>query len=306
MFRFQWNKLIVYYEKTISIFIAENPFTNLYGLARSLLAFGTLTIFIFNDISFLFDKAIIESMSNSSFLFTKLNLFVSLGWDNLIYARILSIIVLITVIVGYFPQVTAILHWYIAFSLQNGGSIIDGGDQINSILTAFIVPIAILDNRKNHWDKPKNNVSDYRKIIAHFMFMLISLQMSFLYFHSAVEKLYGTEHWTNGTALYYIFNDPTFGLSKTFYGLISFVIQNKFVVIMTWSVLILELFISYNLMARRNKRVFAFYIGFLFHFSIAFFFGLISFGFAMTAGLCLFALPYNNFVGKLSLSYFKV
>ncbi len=293
MFQLFLNKYLSFIDRKISVFVSDNPFTNLYGLARSLLALSTLSIFVFNYPEYIFDESTFKLVSNSSGFYSTINLFVIFGWDNLSYAIFAASLVLICVISGYFPKITCLLQWWIAYSLHTAGTILDGGDQINSILTALIVPVVLLDNRKNHWYKSKVEISDYRKIVGHFIFLLISLQMSFLYFHAAVEKIYGTEEWINGTALYYIFNGTFFGLDKPYYNFFGYFVESNFVIVMTWSVLILELYLSYVFMSLRKRKFLAFYLAVIFHFFIAYFFGLISFGLSMTAGLMLYTLPYE-------------
>jgi len=233
---------------------SQNPYTQIYGLARSMLALATLSVFIFNDFDYIFDKESLDIISLSNFLFNKINLFGIIGYDYIIWTKAISICVLIFVIFGYYPQVTGLLHFWITYSFHNSCVLLDGGDQIAVILTFFILPLTLLDKRKNHWFLEKNQ-STTSKLIGHIIFILISLQVSFIYFHTAVEKLYKLSEWKDGTAIYYIFNNNYFGLSNVFLNIIKPVINSNFVLFLTWWVLISHLFLSYLLLLPRKNKI---------------------------------------------------
>jgi len=118
---FQLNKINQWIENKIS----NNPFTFVYGLGRSVIAFGTLTIFVFNNIKLLFNKKSLDVISNSDFIHNKINFFGILGFENLILAKFFSIIVLIAVIIGYFPQITGVLHFWVTYSFNNSSILLD-------------------------------------------------------------------------------------------------------------------------------------------------------------------------------------
>lgn len=295
MFRLSINNYFKFVNVWLNNNFSVNPFSRLYGFARSMLALATLTIFLFNSPNYIFDEFILDKLRESSTLVSKFNLFLIFQWQDLIFAQVIASTILIAVIIGWYPWVTCILHWWVALSLQTSGLILDGGDQINAILTGFLIPIALLDKRKNHWHSTKKNVSFHRKIIAHFCFLTISIQMSYLYLNAAMEKAYGTSQWANGTALYYIFNNPLFGLKELDNNIFHEILKTQWVIILTWAIIVLELIISYFLFARRDNRWMAFLLGGLFHLQIACTFGLISFGLSMLAGLSLYALPFNVF-----------
>lgn len=194
-----------------------NPFSSIYAVGRSLIAIGTLTVFIFTDFNFLFDELALKIIGNSNFLHNKVNLFGLLGYNNLILSKVVSIMILLSVIVGYFPQITGVLHFWVTHSFHSASSILDGGDQIATILTAMLIPISIMDRRKNHWSNPTNQ-SNLSIIWGKLILKIISFQVSFIYFNTAVEKLYKLSEWRNGTAMYYVFNGEYFGLRDFFLG----------------------------------------------------------------------------------------
>lgn len=50
-------------------------------------------------------------------------------------------------------------------------------------------------------------VKEYKRIIGNNIIAIISIQMSLLYLHAGIEKIYKLDDWVEGTAIYYIFND---------------------------------------------------------------------------------------------------
>lgn len=272
--------------------INENPYTKVYGLARSIIALSTLSIFLFNDLDYLYNEEALNVLSSSEFIFNKINLFGILTYENLLISKIISIIILLFVISGYFPRVSGILHFWIVYSFHNSCILLDGGDQIATILTFLIIPLSIFDNRKNHWYSEEIQ-NGYSKLIGHITFKIISIQVSFIYLNTAIEKLYKLSEWKDGTAIYYIFSNSYFGLNNFFLNLLSPIINSKFVFIITWWVVLSHLILSYILLLERKKKINYIVIGFIFHLGIAVFMGLYSFGFTMIGALILYILPFN-------------
>ena len=200
-------------------------------------------------------------------------------------------------IVGYFPQITGILHFWVTHSFHSASPILDGGDQIATILTAMLIPISMMDRRKNHWSNSTNQ-SDLSIFWGKLIFKIISLQVSFIYFNTAVEKLYKLSEWKNGTAMYYIFNGEYFGLTDFFLALFNPIINSKYVLLFTYWIVFSHLFLSYLLFIEREKKYKFISIGFLLHGGIAFFMGLWSFSFVMIGALVLYLSEFNLNVKK--------
>ena len=79
-----------------------------FNLIKVLLALSTLSTLLFNSNYVLFGESL-----QSSFNYDAFTLFYLFS-DNLIYAKILSVIVLILVLLGFFPIVLSFLHWYVS------------------------------------------------------------------------------------------------------------------------------------------------------------------------------------------------
>lgn len=265
--------------------------TPILGLARATLALGTLITLLFTKIDLLFDKATFEKLSETNSYLVHINLFRIFGFENLYTAKIIAIVILISVIAGYFPRITGILHWWVAFSFNSQSILVDGGDQLTSVLTCLLIPVTILDGRQNHWriDKKLNNFNT--NLIGNGFLLIIGFQMSIVYLQAALDKLYKLNEWMSGTALYYYLNDPLFGAPDWLMYFIRPLLHSEFIFLLSWSVIILELLLFIAMFRTDSSKVILFYLGLLFHLAIIFSFGLVSFFFAMAGGLIIYLLP---------------
>lgn len=274
------------------------PYTNVIGLSRSILALGTFLTLLFNPINELFHRTtenkILNSLLDPLLPINKYNFFILFGFENIIYMKFLALIILIILITGYFIKITSILHWWISISFLYFSSTIDGGDQINSILTLLIIPLCLTDSRKNHW-KAIRPFESPKTIIAIFSVWIIRLQIAIIYFHTSISKFEVTD-WKNGTAIYYWLNHGSFGMPTYLERPMNYILSNFVVVsLITYGVLVFEilLFLAYTSTIKYRKKIL--YFGILFHFSFILFHGIFSFFFSMAAGLILYLYPtYEN------------
>lgn len=281
-------------KKIIDLTINYFPYTNVVGLARSILALGTFLTLLFNPIDELFhrttDHKILNSLLEPLLPLNKYNFFILFGFENVIYMKWLALIILLLVMSGYFIKLTSILHWWVSISFLYFSSIIDGGDQITTILTFLLIPLCITDPRKNHWVIIKPFESP-KTIIGLFSVWIIRLQMAIIYFHASISKFDVTD-WKNGTAIYYWLNHGSFGMPLFLERPMNYLLSNFIVVsFITYGVLIFELllFLAITSSIKYRKRIL--YFGLIFHFSIIIFHGIFSFFFSMAAGLILYLYP---------------
>ncbi len=282
-------------EKSLASF---NPWQNTFGIVRSILAFGLLSSLLFNGVDFIFrfgpgnPEVPICKFYNSFGLFCLLN-------DNLVLAKWISIISLIIVGSGYRPRFTCLLHWYITYSYTTSATLLDGGDHIGTILTFLIIPIGLTDNRKWHWQKSANPPTDeiwsnIRKIIAGGAVIAIKLQVAIIYLNAAAAKLFVKE-WMDGTAVYYWFTHPTFGLPLWLRPISLPALQNSHTItVLTWSVMVYEFLLFAGILAKEKYKRLLLFSGIAFHFSIVVVHGLFSFFFTMVAALILYLGPLNR------------
>jgi antimicrobial peptide system SdpB family protein len=266
---------------------------NNFGLARSFLAVSSLLTLIFNDIQTLFVNVAGTKLVLSCTGINKISIFCLLGVENLIVSKYICIGILLLVITGVYPRITSILHWWISFSIFNSMKVIDGGDQIINNLCLFIIPIFLVDNRKNHWIKSALLFNENTKYVVYFSLLLIRIQICFLYFQAAIEKMKVTE-WKDGTAIYYWLNHRIFGLPDMIKPAVNFILSYPFVVVFfTWGTIILELFLASGIFIDKKYRSNLFKMGVIFHVLIAISMGIPSFSLAMVGALLLYLKPFK-------------
>lgn len=275
--------------------IDKEYWTNWMGLARSSMAFGTMLTLLFNSNNTLFFYGINNEVGLQCNNFNFFSLFCLLGEENLYFARIFSIIILVTVIIGVYPRFTCIFHWWVTFSFTSTSYVVDGGDQVASVLSLLLIPICITDKRKWHWNSELTKSNFYIKTVCFFSYLLILIQVSVIYFHAAVGK-FKSEEWVNGTALYYWFKNPLFGINPTLEVLIKPILKSPILLTFsTWGVIIFELFLASCIFINNKwilKRMLI--LGIIFHSLIMIIHGLVSFNFSMCAALILYLIANNQ------------
>jgi len=254
-----------------------------------MLATATLLTLLANSTDELFRPLLIEDLGvvdRHAIVGTSLFF---LARNHLLLAKLLSIVVLVLVIVGWRPRLTALPHWWISYSFAASASIIDGGDQVASTLSLLLVPVALGDRRTWHWDAPEKG-SYLACVAAETGLLLIRVQVAVIYLFAAVLK-FPTEEWANGTALYYWWTHPKFGAWGPFRWLTDRIGQTLLVVPITWGVLVLELSLALALLAPTRFRTRLLPIALFFHLGIAFIHGMPSFALTMSAALVLYLWP---------------
>lgn len=274
------------------------PWTNVYGIARTLLAVGTLITLLFNNTDTLFKPLGVEiSKVAGSIFLTRLSIFSILSDKYLELAKWLSIIILLIVISGWRPRISGILHWWVSFSFASSCIEIDGGDQVIANLSLFLLPVTLTDSRKWHWTKPDPITNTHHQVyalIAISAFLVIRFQVAIIYFQACVAK-FRVEEWANGTALYYWFIHPTFGLPDWLKPLVMPMLTNSMIItFLTWSILVLVAMLFMGLFMEKKYRPHLLKLGLVFHFGIIIVHGLFSFSLAMTAALILYLRPIEK------------
>jgi antimicrobial peptide system SdpB family protein len=266
--------------------------TDFLGLSRSLLALGLLLTLVFNSNEILFSHGI----KNTAFINCNSNNIISIYCliKNTHIAKLISVLILTFVIIGLYPKYTSIFHWWVTYSFSSSSYVIDGGDQIASILTLLLIPICVLDKRKWHWSANIYQHNFVEKNIAYFSYSLIAIQAFMLYFHAMIGK-FEVNEWLNGSAVYYWVMHPVFGINENFYFLLIPLLKSPIILLsITWSVLFIELILAANIFYTNKKIKFtSLAIGLLFHFMIIIAHGLVSFFFSMASLLLLYLVSKN-------------
>ncbi|MFJ7161022.1 sporulation-delaying protein SdpB family protein [Bacillus safensis] len=275
------------------------PWTNVYGLSRSVMACATAFTLIVNDASILFRPASgIEEYPYCPDGIPSIFCISSVDYFHLNLIRWISILLLLVVASGWRPRITGIVHWWICYSLQVSAITIDGGEQVSAVFTLLLLPITLTDSRKWHWINEKNHniKSDtefIKRIIANISFCVIRIQVSILYFDSFISKL-GQQEWVDGTAVYYYSQHIMLGFPNIILNTIGVVLVSKLVVFATWGTLVIQFLLFAAIISPKKSWNVIFLIGFFMHDIFAIMFGLISFSMIMSSILILYLRPPEN------------
>jgi len=271
--------------------IADPPWGSGLGLARTVLALGTLGTLLATPPQVLFTP--LENGMAPPFC---TDVGRASAWCVMSaapqLARWLSVGVLLAVVSGWRPRLTAIPHWWVCWSLVTSVSIGDGGDTITADLTLLLIPVLLADSRKWHWQRPDPAASgQLSRLVAVAALVLAQVQVACVYLIAGISKL-GVPEWLDGTALFYISRSVTFGappwLSPVWLPVTSWPVG---VAAITWGAVALEIALGLALLLPKQVRLVLLASGLLFHDLIALSMGLISFDCAMSGALLLYLLP---------------
>jgi antimicrobial peptide system SdpB family protein len=210
-------------------------------------------------------------------------------------ARWLSVVILTLTASGWRPRLTAIPHWWVSWSLFASASIQDGGDQITAVLTLLLMPVALTDRRRWHWQRPGNTASGpLPRLVTVAALLLIQVQVAGLYLDAGISKL-GVADWANGTAMFYFFRSIIFGPPSWLSPVLGTVAGSPVgVTMLTWGAVALEIVLGLALLLPGRARPALLAAGLVFHDAIALSMGLVSFDLAMSAALLLYLLPTGH------------
>lgn len=278
---------------------ATNPWTNVYGLARTLMASSLLLTLLFNGPQTLFHPAIGLGEGAICTPGTASALGYYCMFDSLEVARWVAIVLLAVIASGWRPRLTGIVHWWLTASVMWNAVLADGGEQVGTVLLLLLIPVTLTDPRKWHWqslpqaDEPGDALLAQR-LVAMCSLVLVRIQMAVLYFHASAGK-FKVDEWADGTVLYYWFTHPTYGLTEFRKELLWPIITNSTVLaLVTWSVLILEALLAAGLLVDRKYWRYFLVAGLLFHLGICLIHGIPSFVMVMFGGVILFYRPVDQ------------
>ncbi|WP_158575958.1 sporulation-delaying protein SdpB family protein [Streptomyces corynorhini] len=275
-----------------------SPWSNVYGVARTLLALGTLSTLLFTSTSALFLPAQGVPDYPKCDGVAATGLFCVVPESQLGTARLIGIAVLLLVVSGWRPRYTAIPHWWITFSFQANVTAPDGGDQISAVIALLLLPIALTDARTWHWGPAgrtdRSAGTPGWALFAWSAALVIRVQVAGLYFQSSVAKLSHTE-WADGTSLFYWLRDPYFGAPGWIAPLTDAITRTSLgVLALTWMPLVIEFAIMLGLFAKRSVRPYLLLAGLSLHAFIGLLMGLGSFALAMFGCLVLHLRPLDQ------------
>lgn len=268
-----------------------SPWSNVYGLARTLLALATAGTIAFNAPHEIFRPSAAYADAPVCEGYYNIGIFCVFK-TQLELSRWVALGILAMVAAGWRPRFTAVLHWWVSFSVLSS-SVGTGGDKVSAVLTLLLIPLALTDGRRWHWasaqEQPAHLRGQVTRLVALSALTAVRLQVAGIYFVAAVAK-FGVTEWANGTALYYWMADPRFGGP----GWVLPILRSPAAVTaLTWGTILLELALALALLFPSGVRRLLLVMGIVFHVSIALLIGITSFSMTMIGALVLYLRPYE-------------
>lgn len=261
-------------------------------IGRSLIAVGQLSVLLLTSWNHLTPEILGVQRSPICQGVVRLSVFCLDVADDRIVARAVSVVVLLLVISGIVPSATSALHAWVSFSLANAVGLPDGGDQVAQIVTVFIFLINVGDFRLWAWSGARTP----RQLpvlvgVRQGAWWALRLQMAFIYFESAVSK-YSVPDWQNGSALYYVVRDPSFGATGLLGDLLKWWTYLPIgTASLTWGTVLVEMAIAVLVLGGRRCRRIALALAVCLHAAIFLAIGLFSFAIVMVGAMSIAALP---------------
>lgn len=267
------------------------PYLSLsYALCRSLIALSLLLTLAFNPPWVLFHPTALNlSPPDCSGPWHYFNLFCLLE-NRYVLSYGICILILLGVLSGWRPRFTGVLHAWVAFSMFHAVTLVEGGEQIALNATLLLIPLTLLDRRKNHWDTAGFSLPEasFQGWIYQVFYFLFRLQVAFVYLQAGVGKA-SVEDWQNGTAPYYYATSPMFGMSAWLEPLLLPIFSNPLALtFITYGTIVLELCLFAGLFMEKKYKGTLFGLAVFFHLGIALVHGLITFSLIMIGCLVLF------------------
>jgi antimicrobial peptide system SdpB family protein len=201
---------------------------------------------------------------------------------------ILSVIVLLLILTGFGARTLAVPHFYVAWSVSQNVVVVEGGDQVNAVMTLLLIPWILATPRGNAWLRTTPFLGALSKnAFAYGAAELIRVQLAVVYVVAAIAKL-AVPQWSEGTALWYWLQVPGFGVPTDVFGVIAPVLELPLVMVTaTYAVMVFEVLLAVSIWMRGSFARTILYLGIVFHAGIAVVLGLWSFGITMTGALLL-------------------
>ena len=261
------------------------PWSNVYGVARTIIALATGLTLVANPSSVLFPYGVSCDSFSVSF-------FCVIPFAYIEVARWIAVFLLAWVASGWLPWVTGVLHWWIAASFFLHSEGIDGGDHLTGVMTLILIPLTLTDPRRWHWqDCPivrSSTLWHMRMLVGWSALIVARVQMAGVYLHAFVAKMQ-VDEWKDGTALYYWFTDNDFGLPRAMMWAIEPLLLNGMgLVVLTWGSILIEIVLFIGVVASERIRAWLLWLGLGFHGLIAVGIGLWSFSTTMAGALILY------------------
>lgn len=263
---------------------------NPIGVARGVLALGSLSTLLLTDQRALFLTFLPNAAPARCVGIGQFGLFCvsEAATGSRLVGALLAIVVLLAVVSGYAPRVLAVPHFYVAWSISQNVVLVEGGDQVNAVMTMLLIPWLLTLPRGNAYSPRMPYLRVLREnAFAYGAAELIRVQLALVYAIAALAK-FAVPQWSDGTAFWYWLQVPTFGLPPDVFAAVAPVLQHPIVMIpATYAVLVFELSLVGAIWTRGRLSRQLLVTGIGFHAAIAIVLGLWSFGITMAGALLL-------------------
>jgi len=198
-------------------------------------------------------------------------------------SRILVVVVLVAVLIGFRPKWTCFPHWYVAFSFAATMPMSNGGDSIAQIATMLLIPLCLGDDRTWQWTQPTRPLTSRWRGSALAAHLATRAQISLIYGGAVTFKLMDAP-WRHGGAMYLVAQHPRYGFPFSLREVLAPALNSYwFVAALSWSVMAVQVVMAVLILGRRKHRVLALVLGTGLHLGIMFLLSLMTFGLVMIA-----------------------
>lgn len=275
-----------------------SPWTNAYGLARSVLALSTASTLLASTPETLLTLVVgVSEGRRCGGIVDTVSIFCIVPADRLEIARRIGAVVMLVVASGWRPRITGVLQWWIASSVMLSTTVQDNGDWLHAIIALLLVPWTLADRRRWHWQAPQPATADGWMTAAYVSWTLVRLQVAVVYLHSVISKL-TVDRWADGTSFYYWIRDPLIGAPGWLFPALDPASRTPAVLVVTWGALVVEAVLAAGLFAPRRWWPWLFRLGVAFHAAIALVIGATSFSIVMVGALLLYLRRPDDPVGR--------
>lgn len=275
------------------------PWTNVLGLGRSLIALSAALTYLLTPSVFLFNPVDDALRAHCD---------ASIGWlawpcwfseDSVAVAQLFAGALCLIVASGWWPALTAVPLALLLIALPLVSSAPDGGDQLAGILGLLLLPVSLTDWRRNSWVDPRGDrLLRSRAFVANLGLALVKAQVSVVYLVACLGKL-GSPEWADGSALFYWVRNNVFGAPQYLRPIVVWVTEQPLLVTaLTWGTLLLEFTLAIAIFLPSPFRTRALLpVAILFHIGIWLVLGVSSFAFVMCGALLFLVIPAGWSVG---------
>lgn len=208
--------------------------------------------------------------------------------------RWVSIALFTLILAGIRLWVVLLPAAYLAWSFSSYNLMLEGGDQIASNLSILLLPFLLTVGGGRPQARPSARI---RAGAVRVSVWLIRLQAVLVYGQAAVDKIRRPE-WYDGTAMYYWARDASLQQGEPGWSIMQNLTEFQFFTnALTWGVILLEATLAAAILMPRKTRGILFVVAIGFHAGIAVYYGLVTFGLAMT-GLLVGALLFDVDLAK--------